>query len=150
MGVRPHRTALAARTDFPRKSKEVSHRLPLLKHIFIAKRGEKGTTRHGSYTKHIFFPAEDTFCSHLLAVCPGHGMSTPPGNDGEGPSAPWRCGRERSSMSGKGKDLAMGNRFGLEPDVGAEPQEAWGNTVCAGTWRAFVLPCQPGMIALFC
>lgn len=53
-------------------------------------------------------------------------------------------------MSGRGRDLAMGDRFGLEPDVGAEPQEAWGNTVCAGTRKAFVLPCQPGMIALFC
>lgn len=24
-------------------------------------------------------------------------------------------------MSGRGRDLAMGNRFGLEPNVGAEP-----------------------------
>lgn len=53
-------------------------------------------------------------------------------------------------MSGRGRDLAMGNRFGLEPNVGAEPQEAWGSTVCTRTWRALVLPCQPRTISAFC
>lgn len=70
-------------------------------------------------------------------------MSTSLGNGGDGTLClPRDVERRRGVMSGRGRDLAMGNKFGLEP-------AAWGNTVCAKTQRTFVLPCQPGTITLF-
>lgn len=72
------------------------------------------------------------------------GEAHPPlGNGGAGdPLPPRGCGKGESSMSGRD----LGSKFGLEPDAGLEPGEAWGNAVCAGTWRALALPCLSRMI----
>lgn len=111
-----------------------------------AKRSEKGPPRHSSPTKHMT-PAEDSSCSRPLAVYRMR-HAHPAGNRwGRDPHLPGG-GERRTAVRQVGVGLwPSGAGLGWSLKWEQSPAKPG---VCAGTWRAAALPCQPGTIALFC